>query len=570
MDAIPASIVTAIARSPAWKATLDVQSGRRVGYVWPIQRARRLRPGVQRANVQRVLQSLDATVVNGQIACTDAAARAAGCVPWDLINGPSAGAVAWSNANARTDGKATQLVVGANLTTSLFELPAGPIGFAIGAEYREEDSDQIQDPLSASGALFYNAIGRTQGEYDISEAFVEFSVPILRDLPFAHRFGVELAGRIGDYSTVGNVEQWRIQATWAPIEDVSFRASQSSSVRAPNITELFAPQGRNFTTAANDPCDRAQVAAVASNPTQQATRIANCAAVIPGYNSATFVSNIGAGRPSLALLQGGNPDLFEETADTMSVGVVLRPRWVERLNFSFDYWKIEVQDAVNLIPINTLFTNLCYDANVAPSSNRFCGLILRDSTGATTGGLVGGVSEVILTNQNVQAIETSGVDAAVQYDFEIGDAGLFQVRLDGTKVIRWDLQGIPNGPVTHFAGVLTGPVPQYKANATLGWTRDKLSLQWQTRFQDSYAVSEVDPPSSRDPFYTDKYYEHDLRATWDWSDSLSLRLGVINVTNENPPLLPEVGNGTGGASSTFDNRGRWFYVGANYSFAPPK
>ncbi|HVF17355.1 MAG TPA: TonB-dependent receptor, partial [Steroidobacteraceae bacterium] len=280
-------------------------------------------------NIQRLLASLDATVEGGQIVCTDPAQRAAGCVPWDIIGGPSQGAIDWSNAIARTDGSASQLVVAANLTTSLFELPAGPLGFAIGGEYREEDSDQIQDPLSASGALFYNGIGRTKGEYDIKEAYTELVVPILADLPGVHRLGLELAGRVGDYSTVGSVEQWRVQASWAPLQDVSFRASQANSVRAPNITELFAPQGRNFTTAANDPCDLSQIAAIAGDAARRATRVANCAAAIPGYNPATFVSNIGSGRPSLALLQGGNPDLIEEVADTFSVGVVVRPRFLE-------------------------------------------------------------------------------------------------------------------------------------------------------------------------------------------------------------------------------------------------
>lgn len=521
-------------------------------------------------NIQRLLASLDATTVGGQIVCTDATQRAAGCVPWELINGPSAAAVDWSNAIARADGKASQLVFAANMSTQLFTLPAGPLGLAIGAEYREEKSDQIQDPLSASGALFYNAIGRTRGEFDIKEGYVELVIPVLKDLPAVHSFDIELAGRAGDYSSVGSVEQWRVQATWAPVEDVFFRASQANSVRAPNITELFSPQGRNFTTTANDPCDRAQVAAIAGDAARLATRISNCAAAIPGYNSATFVSNIGTGRPSLALLQGGNPDLFEETAETLSVGVVLKPRWIENFDFSFDYWKIEVEDAVNLIPINTLLTNLCYDASAAPGSNRFCSLILRDTTGATTGGLVGGISEVILTNQNVQAIETSGVDASVQYRVDFGDVGLAQIRVDGTKVIRWDLRGIPGGPVTHFAGVLTGPYPEYKINAALGWSRDRLALQWQTRFQDSYKVSEVDPVTSRTPFYTGNYWEHDVRATFQWNDSLSFRVGIINATDEHPPLVPEAGAGTSATASTYDNRGRWFYLGASYSFTPTR
>ena len=187
-------------------------------------------------NVRRTQQAADAITVGGQTVCRDVAARAAGCVPWDLVNGPSPDAVAWANGNARADGVASQQILATNFSTDLFELPAGPLGFAVGAEYRKEKSDQVQDALSASGALFYNAIGQTKGEYDITEGFTEIVVPILKDKPFAYRLSIEGAERVGNYSTVGNISQWRLGAQWAPVQDLRFRGSRSVAVRAPNIT----------------------------------------------------------------------------------------------------------------------------------------------------------------------------------------------------------------------------------------------------------------------------------------------------------------------------------------------
>ncbi len=523
--------------------------------------------------VQRVQQAVDAVLISGQIVCNDPAARALGCQPWDLLNGPSPAAVAWANAESRTDGVASQTAFALNANSSVFELPAGPLKAAVGGEYREEKSDQIQDPLSASNALFYNVIGRTKGQYHLREAYAETVAPLLRDLPFAHRLNFEAAGRVGNYSSVGGVDQWRLQLSWAPTEDVTFRGSKSVAVRAANITELYAPQGRNFTSTANDPCDRAQVAGIASDPARQAIRIANCSAAIPGYNSATFVSNIGPGRASLPLLQGGNPDLSEETADTLTIGAVVRPRVLEHFTVSLDYWKIKLSDAINTIPINTLLTNLCYDAPQPIGNNRFCQLIRRDPTGTTTASVVGGVAEVILTNQNVQGIETSGYDLAIQYAYDFGNLGTAQLRLDGTKVVRWDLIGIPGGPVTHYAGTLTGvngAVPKYKANGTLGWARGNLTLQWQSRFQDSYAVSEVLLPTALSPFYTGQYFEHDLRGSYRVMDGLTVRLGINNLSNEHPPIIPEVGGATSSQTSTYDNRGRWYYAGVNYEFGKTK
>jgi iron complex outermembrane recepter protein len=521
--------------------------------------------------VSRVQQAVDSNVVNGQIVCATRVVAGqtvppeAGCVPWDILNGPSPAALAWASATARADGLASQAVFGANLTTSLFELPAGPLGFAAGVEYRKEESDHRQDALSAANRLFYNAIGQTKGEYDLTEGYMEAVVPVLADLPFAHRLSIEAAGRIGEYSTVGSVDQWRLQATWAPIQDLSVRASTSRAVRAPNITELYGPRARNF--APNnvvDPCENTQVSSL-TNATQRQQRIANCAQMIPNYDPATFISNIGSGRPSLPTIAGGNADLSEEAADTYSVGLVVRPRWVRDFSFSADYWNITVDDAISTIPPQTLLTNLCYNSPDGTTSNRFCQMINRDQTGAQGGGRVGGLIEIVQTSQNVQSIETSGVDAAVEYTQDLRAAGRLQLRVDATKVIRWDLQGGPRLPITHFAGVLTQGIPEYKANGAISWMFRDLTLQWQTRYLDSFAVSEI-RPATVTPLYTGGHSEHDLRASFRWSDELNLRVGIINVTNEEPPAVPEVGNATLTGPSAYDNRGRWFYVGAHYSF----
>jgi iron complex outermembrane recepter protein len=511
-------------------------------------------------NIQRVVNETDAVALNGQIVCRNATARANGCVPWDLVDGPSPAAVAWANASSRANGVAHQSIAAANFSTQLFRLPAGEVGFALGGEYRKEESDQIQDPLSASGALFYNALGRTKGGYNIREGYAEVQIPLLRDLPFVHRLSVEAAGRIGDYSTVGRANQWRLAAEWAPVEDIRFRGSSSTAVRAPNITELYAPQGQNFTTLANDPCDKAQIAAIQNNPAQLATRVANCQATIPGYNPATFVSNIGTGRPSLELLQGGNPNLNAETADTFTAGFVVQPHWIEGLQMSVDYWRVNVKGAVSTIPVNTLLQNLCYDVSQAPDSNHFCSLIHRDPTGAIT--------YVELTNQNVQAIRTNGLDMSASYRHAFGPVGRLSIQLDGTQFNRWDLEGAPGGPVTHYAGLLTGPnsaTPRYKVTGSLNWDWHKLGLTWVSHWLSSLGVSETLPSSFYAPFYTGSYFEHDVVATYRVSNSLTFRAGAINVTNAIPPQLPETAIGNTANSAAYDNRGRWFYVGVNYS-----
>ncbi|MFZ5719387.1 MAG: TonB-dependent receptor plug domain-containing protein [Pseudomonadota bacterium] len=520
-------------------------------------------------NISRVQQATDAVLLNGQVVCRDAAARAAGCTPWNLINGPSREAVLWTAGVASTDQSIKQTVAGLNFATELFELPAGPLGFAGGVEYRKEQSQFVQDPLSASGALFFNAVGTREGEFDVKEAFAEIRIPILKDVPFAEELSVEFAGRVADYSSIGGTDQYRIVANWSPVRDIRFRATEATAVRAPNIIELFSPQGRNFTTAAQDPCDRAVFAGATA--AQQAARLVTCAAAIPGWNPATFESNIGTGRPSLALLQGGNPDLGPEKAHTYQYGVVIQPRWVPNLQISADFFKYNISDQVGLIPINTLFQALCYDdATQTVDQNRFCANIIRDRTGATTG-VVGGVQEVILTNQNVAKVKVEGWDYSIAYGFQTEDLfgrdyGAIRMRLDATWMYKFALQGLPGQAYTQLANTVNNATPEWKANGSIRWSNEKMSVTWSTIYFGSMISNNAFQPNQLDPYKTGDYFRHDLRATYRLNDDITLRGGIVNLFDRYPPDLPEVATGTGTGSSQYDNRGRFFFIGANMNF----
>ncbi|MBL8774058.1 MAG: TonB-dependent receptor [Phenylobacterium sp.] len=520
-------------------------------------------------NIARVQQATDAVLLNGQVVCRSDAARLAGCAPWDLINGPSREAILFANANSTTDQKITQTVAGLSFSTDLFELPAGPVGTAFGFEYRKETSFFAQDALGASGALFFNAIGTRQGEYKVKEAFGEIRIPLLKDLPFAEELSVEVAGRVSDYSTIGGTDQYRLAATWVPFEDVKFRASQATAVRAPNIIELFSPQSRNFTTAASDPCDAAVFRGATA--AQQAARRITCAAAIPGYNSATFQSNFGTGRPSLALLQGGNPNLGPEEAHTYQYGVVIQPRWVPNLQISVDFFKYNIDGQVGTIPINTLFQQLCYDDSTRPiASNEFCQQIIRDPTGALTG-VVGGVSEVVLVNQNVAKVKVEGYDYSISYGFQtedlIGqDLGSLAFRIDATWMYQFQLQGLPGQAFTQLANTINNATPEWKASGSVRWSYGKYSFTWSTLWIDSMISNNAFQPNQLDPYYTGDYWKHDIRATYRLNDQIALRAGVINLFDKYPPDLPEVFTGTGTGSSQYDNRGRFFFIGANMEF----
>ncbi|TAJ69924.1 MAG: TonB-dependent receptor [Phenylobacterium sp.] len=523
-------------------------------------------------NVARVQQATDAVVLNGQVVCRDAAARAAGCTPWDLVNGASREAILWTNGISTTDQKITQTVAGINFSTELFDLPAGPVGVAFGAEYRKETSFFEQDALGASGALFFNSIGTREGEYNVKEAYGEIRVPILKDVPFAEELSIEAAGRVSDYSTIGGTDQYRIGLTWAPVEDVRFRLSESTAVRAPNIIELFSPQSRNFTTSATDPCDAAVFRGATA--AQQAARRVTCAAAIPGWNSATFQSNFGAGRPSLALLQGGNPDLGPEEAHTYQYGVVIQPRWVPNLQISVDFFKYNIDGQVGTIPINTLFNQLCYDdTTTAYASNPYCAQIRRDPTGTGGSGVVGGVSEVLLVNQNVAKVKVEGYDYAISYGFQTEDLfgkdyGAIALRLDATWMYQFQLQGLPGQAFTQLANTINNATPEWKGSGSIRWSNERVSVTWNTLWIDSMISNNAFQPSQLDPYYTGDYWRHDLRGTYKLNEDITFRAGVLNLFDKYPPKISDnsIFTGTGVGSSQYDNRGRFFFVGANMNF----
>jgi len=520
----------------------------------------------------RVQQSTDAVTVAGQVVCRDVTARAAGCVPWDLINGPSQAAVAWAYADSTVDQKIQQTVLAANFDTNLFTLPAGPVGVAGGVEYRKEESRFAQDALGAANLLFINQIGTRTGSYDVTEAYGEIRVPLLRDMPLAKDLSVEFAGRLANYSSAGATGQYRVAGFWAPVRDIKVRASLSTAVRAPNIAELYAQQSRSFQNNIVDPCDRLIFASATA--AQQAARRVTCAAAIPGWNPATFASNVAVGRSTPTLL-GGNPDLSEEKAHTYELGVAFEPRFVPGLKVSFDFFKYKVDNLIGTVEANTTLTLLCHNSTEAYASNPYCAQIVRDRTGATTG-VVGGISEVRLLNVNVQQVKVEGYDIAVAYGFETSDLfksdyGRVDLRLDATNTYRWALQSLPDQPFVNLAGqAAVAGAPKWRAQFSAQWAMGPAKLAWTASYIGPMGVNAGLAPSALAPYYTGDYYRHDLRASYDLNEKINLRAGLLNATNETPPLLPETytgtGSGSGAGAGLYDNRGRFFYVGATFKY----
>ncbi|UTW58787.1 TonB-dependent receptor [Kordiimonas sp. SCSIO 12603] len=446
--------------------------------------------------------------------------------------------------------KVVALNVAGDSTVFGFELPAGPISWAIGGEYREEDADSTPTGIDRLGVTFLNVIPVTRGGFDVKEAYAEVSVPLLSGVTFAQDLSIDAALRLSDYSTVGNTTTYNVGLNWQPIDDLRFRGTYSRSVRAPNISELFGPQSQTF-FGFDDPCDVDFVDQGNEN------RAANCRAL--GIDPTTFQEDETRGtQPGL---QGGNPNLGEESADTYTIGGVFTPSFVPGLTLTVDYWNIDITDAIDTASFQNILDN-CVDApNI---NNAFCAAITRDASGQ--------VVEAVRINNNIAGLKASGIDFEVNYQFPVeslglGDYGDIQIRTLGTYLINRDDFPFQTAPdeIDEEAGELGDP--EWSVNTSVNWNIGRFNLNYEIRFIDSQLLVEQDDleadPDLQFPFSTGSAWYHDVRVGYKLTDNVDLFGGVNNLTQKVPPVGL---SGAGTGSAIFDNIGRFYYFGVRATF----
>ena len=243
---------------------------------------------------------------NGTVICASPEAQAQGCVPINIfgVDSITPAAAAYVAAETNHSFKVTQQVIAGNMSGSLIDLPAGPLGIAIGAEYRKEQSIENWDALTNAGLNAGNALPDTRGEFSVKEAYGEINVPILSNQPFAHQLNLRASGRLSDYSTVGGVNTWAIGGDWAPIEALRFRGTYAKAVRAPNIGELFTGPSQTFPTGLIDPC---QGVTATSTQAQAATCRADPGVALNIAQNGTFTLTQ-ADRQGVSGFTSGNPN----------------------------------------------------------------------------------------------------------------------------------------------------------------------------------------------------------------------------------------------------------------------
>jgi iron complex outermembrane recepter protein len=470
-------------------------------------------------------------------------------------------------------------VASASLSGEAFDLGMGgdAIGFAAGAEWRSVSSEFIPDTALSSGDVIgFNAGQPTKGSYSVKEVFGELLVPILADRPFVKELTARGAARYADYSLpgVGGVFTWAAGIEWAPVSDVRFRGQFQKAIRAPNVGELFGGQANGFPSA-TDPC---------SGRSAVSSRTAAVAAlcVATGVPSALVFQNSVQPNSQIESLVGGNSALKEETSETYTAGVVVRPSFIPGLSITADYYKIKVDDYIAPLGGGTQgILNLCY-YSIQDAQSAYCEAIKRDPLT----GQIGGQFLVTALNANISKLTTSGVDLQLDYSTRVG-AGLFgdDAKLSLSFLGTWT-QSADYTPVADLPDQITrcdggfgtncdpvygDPVPKYRFTTRASWVDGPLTASLRYRFIGKVTNERIlngisDPASITVDSLRAKGYT-DLAFAFDVDERLQLTMGVNNVFDVMPQLLDDSNDEQASTyPSTYDVLGRDFFISARFKF----
>lgn len=469
--------------------------------------------------------------------------------------------------------------IDARISGSLFELPAGSVGGAVGVDFRRESLIGIPDENSFSSGPtsrrwqngnFFDPISRRR---TIEAGFAEIRVPVTSEqmnLPGLRVLELSAAYRYENYSDAGASRVPKYGVRWRPFGDeLTVRGTYSEAFVAPSLFALFGPTTEGSTPA--------------------------------GVIQTVF------GVPGFARQRAGaNPDLKPSTAKTSSFGAVYSPPALKRLTLGIDYIEVRQLSLVAnagaaeiLRSVNTFGTKSPYIAQVAignfptnPDPS------LPPPAPVTAAGqlstlLLSGVSPnvVFVTDSriNISGQKLKAIDVSANYEFPASKLGRFNVSTAGTFFLDYKFQALPSESYYEYAGHVTnvvggqGTIPGMKWFTALNWSKDR----WSANLNNTYISSVVDLGAGGITFATSPTLRRvavPSYMSWDASVShafkniglpvgkmrlsgLKLTLGINNLADRMPPSSPQAfGSDVGADLSTYNPIGRLWYVSAGLKF----
>ncbi len=443
-------------------------------------------------NVNNIIEGLGPSFIDGDNPqCgTPANPGPADCVPLNFFGGQGpdgAGSmtqemVDFMSFTAQDASRNTLRNFTANLVGDIGDLPAGPVGFAAGVEYQEHAGFDLPDAFIAAGLSTGNIRQPTAGEFDVTEGYVEFALPLLADVTGVRSLDVDVAMRHSDYSgDIGDATTGKLGIRYRPVDDVVIRATYSEGFRAPSISELFLGASDSFSDL-SDPCNGVEDGV--SDP----DLVARCAADgVPTDGSfqqpnTQIRQTIGGAVPA-----GG--ELDPEEAESWTFGVVYSPSQIENLDITLDWYQIELTDSITTIGAQNILDG-CYDGGLGD----LCDLVDRSG---------GAVSDIRNSFTNINGLEVEGVDLSVNYRFPEYSWGQVGLMWDAAYVRRRDslIVDAESGEELRIENARRNlgdlAIPRWKSNLTGMWSSGPWNASLTLRYVGDWSENCGDglPPS---------------------------------------------------------------------------
>lgn len=462
-----------------------------------------------------------------------------------------------------TKGTTKQLM--ANLTgdTGDFALPAGSIGWAVGVEKRWEDYQSIPDGGAAIGQIYGVTGSPTSGSYDLQEAYVEFNVPLLSDLPGVQRLDLSAAARRTDYNFLSAETTTKFGLEYVPFSSLLVRATYADGFRAPAITELYGARSESNINYV-DPC--LEYGTTNAGNVSDALR-ANCLA--EGLPAGFSLTN-----NQSTTTVGGNSDLKPEESTSITLGFVYTPEFISNFSLAIDYYDIEIEDGIGRADITSVISQ-CYNSTnfSSPECSKIQGPGAYDRPplqGSQYRDFNRRVTGVLAVNDNISTFKTSGFDFDASWFTELG-GGKLTLKLDGTYLDKYTYQVQAGAPISELAGKFGGDVnfggrvvafPKWRTNLSAGFSTDTWDVSWVARYIDS--TDDIAARATKLRNTTGTVVYHDVQGSYHL-DNVTFTLGARNVFDKQPPYVTN-NNDMNTLNSTYDTAGQYWYARVSAKF----
>jgi iron complex outermembrane receptor protein len=404
--------------------------------------------------------------------------------------------------------------VGGSVSFDAGALPAGPIGWAVGAEYFDQTFQDIYDPAREAQDVIGSAGNSTVGDRTNYGVFTEALLPLTDSLELS------VAARYDDYDDASGSEttpflalRYRLNESWL------FRASWSEGFRAPNMTNLYS---------------------ATSFSAESATDLVFC--------EQEGIDPCASGQADT--ISGGNDQLAPELSESFNIGVAYAGN---RFNASADYWNIEITEAITL-PTAQELINLELDGVPLPTG----AAIFRDSSGAISDCLPGqtagcGIQQPWL---NLARQDYTGLDLRLDYNLPLSGGSELNFRYIHSHILEAIEQTSPLAEAEDVAG--TQDSPEFKAVFVADWSLGDHNVAMIVNHTDGYTNSIEEQISGMTTI--------DLQYAWNVLANGQLMIGVLNAADEDPPLDPTNDTAQPYNSNIYVPDGRVPYVRFRYTF----